>query len=158
LGDPLKGLAERIANSAHIFSTAESVVIQESEELFVKSEEMEIYSQTGPTFPEFHCRHHPNIVNGHHFLTSIFLPILIIHIVQFELQRAVKLEMRCLKSISAKVNGTKQMNHKSSSTIEISCAFLVFLGLRLIWIYDPKYASDLTVLSFQSVPATSNDT
>jgi hypothetical protein len=60
------------------------IVIKKPEELFVESEEMEIYSQTGPTFPKFDRRHHRNIVNGHRFLTPIFLPIPITHIVQFE--------------------------------------------------------------------------
>jgi hypothetical protein len=54
--------------------------------------------------------------------------------------------MSCLKSISAKVNDTKLMNHRSSSTIEISSDFLFFLGLWLIWISDPSYTSDLTAL------------
>jgi hypothetical protein len=62
-----------------------SIVIKEVEELFVESEEMKICPQTGPIFPEFDRPHHPNVVNGHHFLTSIFLPIPITHIVQFEL-------------------------------------------------------------------------
>jgi hypothetical protein len=66
--------------------------------------------------------------------------------------------MRCLKSISGKVNDTKLMNHRSSSTIGMSSAFLVFLGLRLIWIFDPSYTSDLTALLLKSIPATSNDT
>jgi hypothetical protein len=66
--------------------------------------------------------------------------------------------MKCLKFISAKVNDTKLMNHRSSSIIEISLAFLAFLGLRLRWISDPGYTSDLTALSLKSVPATSNDT
>jgi hypothetical protein len=68
----LKHLAEHIANSAHIFSTTELDRNKESEELFVESDEMKIYSQTGPTFSEFDARHHPNIVNGHYFLTLIF--------------------------------------------------------------------------------------
>jgi hypothetical protein len=81
----LKDLAEHTASSVPIFSTAEIDHNKESEKLFVESKEMEIYSQTGPTFTEFDRRHHPNIVNGHHFLTSILLPIPITHIVQFEL-------------------------------------------------------------------------
>jgi hypothetical protein len=67
------------------------MVIKESEELFVESEEMEIYFQAGPTPPEFDGRHHPNIVNGHYFLTSLFVPIPITHIVQFELEKAVQI-------------------------------------------------------------------
>jgi hypothetical protein len=66
--------------------------------------------------------------------------------------------MRCLKSISAKVNDTKPVNHRSSSNIEIPSAFLVVLELRLIWISDPSYTSDLTALSLKFIPATSNDT
>jgi hypothetical protein len=76
---------------AHLFHGRKSIVIKGSEELFVESEEMEIYLQTGSTFPEFDRRDHPNIVNGYHFLTSIFLPIPVIHIVQFELQRALQI-------------------------------------------------------------------
>jgi hypothetical protein len=38
-----KSLAERIESSAHIFSTAQIDGNKESEELFVESEEMEIY-------------------------------------------------------------------------------------------------------------------
>jgi hypothetical protein len=82
----LKGLAERICElGAYLFNGRKSIVIKEPEELFVESEEMEIYSQTGPTFSEFDRRRRPNIVNEHHFPTSIFLPIPITHIVQFEL-------------------------------------------------------------------------
>jgi hypothetical protein len=66
--------------------------------------------------------------------------------------------MRCPKSISAKMNDTKPMNHRSLSTIEISSAFLAFTGLIVIWISDPCYTSDLTALSLKSIPATSNDT
>jgi hypothetical protein len=76
---------------AYLFNGRKAIVINESDELFVKSEEMERYSQSGPIFPEFDRRHHPNIVNGHHFLTSIFLPIPCIQMVQFELSRAVQI-------------------------------------------------------------------
>jgi hypothetical protein len=69
----LKTLAECIAISAHNFSTAEIGRNKESEELFVESEEMEIYSQTGPTFTGFDRAHQRNIANGYHFLTSTFL-------------------------------------------------------------------------------------
>jgi hypothetical protein len=55
----LKDLAESIASSAHIFSTAEIDRNKEFEKLLVESEEMEIYSQTGPTLPEL-GRRHPN--------------------------------------------------------------------------------------------------
>jgi hypothetical protein len=68
-----------------------------------------------------------------------------------------KLEMRCLKSIYAEVNDTKLMNHRSSFTIKISSAFLVFLRLRLIWISGPSWTSDLTALLFKSILATWNE-
>jgi hypothetical protein len=73
------------------FQRQKSIVIKESEELFVESEEMEIYSQTGPTFPEFDRRYHPNIVSGHHFFTSILIPIPITHTVQFKLSGVVQI-------------------------------------------------------------------
>jgi hypothetical protein len=92
LRDRLEGIAECIASSRISFQRQKSIIIKQSEELFVESEEMEIYSQTGPTFPEFDRRHDSTIVNGHHFLTSIFLPIRITHIVQFELCRVVQIE------------------------------------------------------------------
>jgi hypothetical protein len=53
---------------------------------------------------------------------------------------------------------TTQINHRFSSTIKISSAFLVFLGLRLMWISDPSYTSNRTAWSLKSIPATSNDT
>jgi hypothetical protein len=86
----LKGRAERTASSEHIFSTVKIDHNKESEELFVESEAMEIYSQTGPTFPEFDRHRHPNIGSRHRFPTLMFLPIPITHIVQFELPRAVQ--------------------------------------------------------------------
>jgi hypothetical protein len=67
---------------AYLFNGRKLIVIKEPEEL---SGEMEIDSQTEATFPEFDRSHRSNIVNRYHFPTSIFLPILITHILQFEL-------------------------------------------------------------------------